>query len=132
MLGICQMVILLFLRISIECIQTNGGVPKGWVFGWEKKNFKDAIPEKVKHPSTWITAGLIVFYLFLLGFLDLVLWIIAGTQFLFTLFTKEPNSHLSTFSIKLRNYIVQIVDFVTYSSQERPFPFNPLPEEDND
>ena len=48
----------------------------------EKKNFKDAIPEKVKHPSTWITAGLIVFYLFLLGFLDLVLWIIAGTQFL--------------------------------------------------
>ena len=54
-----------------------------------------------------------------------------GTQFLFTLFTKEPNSHLSTFSIKLRNYIVQIVDFVTYSSQET-FPFNPLPEEDND
>ena len=46
--------------------------------------------------------------------------------------TNEPNSHLSTFSIKLRNYIVQIVDFVTYSSQERPFPFNPLPEEDND
>ena len=41
----------------------------------EKKNFKDAIPEKVKHPSTWITAGLIVFYLFLLGFLDLVLWL---------------------------------------------------------
>ena len=98
----------------------------------EKKNFKDAIPEKVKHPSTWITAGLIVFYLFLLGFLDLVLWIIAVTQLLFTLFTKEPNSDLSTFSIKLRNYIVQIVDFVTYSSQERPFPFNPLPEEDND
>ena len=52
----------------------------------EKKNFKDVIPEKVKHPSTWITAVLVVFYLFLLGFLDLVLWIIAGTQFLFTLF----------------------------------------------
>ena len=33
----------------------------------EKKNFKDVIPEKVKHPSTWITAGLVVFYLFLLG-----------------------------------------------------------------
>ena len=32
----------------------------------EKKNFKDVIPEKVKHPSTWITAGLVVFYLFLL------------------------------------------------------------------
>ena len=41
----------------------------------EKKNFKDVIPEKVKHPSTWITAVLVVFYLFLLGFLDLVLWI---------------------------------------------------------
>ena len=32
----------------------------------EKKNFKDVIPEKVKHPSTWITAVLVVFYLFLL------------------------------------------------------------------
>tara|TARA_B100001113_G_scaffold323689_1_gene294853 strand:- start:2026 stop:2370 length:345 start_codon:yes stop_codon:yes gene_type:complete len=93
----------------------------------EKKNFKDVIPEKVKHPSTWITAGLVVFYLFLLGFLDLVLWIIAGTQFLFTLFTKEPNLHLSGFSIKLRNYIIQIIDFVTYSTKERPFPFNPFP-----
>ena len=98
----------------------------------ETKNFKDVIPEKVKHPSTWITAGLVVFYLFLLGFLDLVLWVIAGAQFLFTVFTKEPNSHLSNFSIRLRNYIVQIVDFVTYSSQVRPFPFNPFPEEDND
>jgi hypothetical protein len=35
----------------------------------ETKNFKDVIPEKVKHPSTWITAGLVVFYLFLLGIL---------------------------------------------------------------
>ena len=34
----------------------------------EAKNFKDVLPEKVKHPSTWITAGLVVFYLFLLGF----------------------------------------------------------------
>ena len=51
----------------------------------EKKNFKDVIPEKVKHPSTWITAVLVVFYLFLLGFIDLVLWIISGTQFLFCL-----------------------------------------------
>tara|TARA_B100001057_G_scaffold83780_1_gene79606 strand:+ start:131 stop:475 length:345 start_codon:yes stop_codon:yes gene_type:complete len=93
----------------------------------ETKNFKDVIPEKVKHPSTWITAGLVVFYLFLLGFLDLVLWIIAGTQFLFTVFNKEPNLHLSSFSIKLRNYIIQIIDFVTYSSEERPFPFNPFP-----
>ena len=98
----------------------------------KKKNFKDVIPEKVKHLSTWITAALVVLYLFLLGLLDLVLWIIAGTQFLFTLFTKEPNSLLSAFSIKLRNYIIQIVDYVTYSSQERPFPFNPFPEEDND
>ena len=71
----------------------------------EKKNFKDVIPDKVKHPSTWITAILVVFYLFLLGFLDFVLWIIAGTQFLFTLFTKEPNSHLSTFSIKLKDQL---------------------------
>ncbi len=93
----------------------------------EAKNFKDVLPEKVKHPSTWITAGLVVFYLFLLGFLDFVLWIIAGAQFLFTLFSKEPNLHLSVFSIKLRNYIIQIIDFVTYSTKERPFPFNPFP-----
>ena len=84
----------------------------------DTNKLKDVIPEKVKHPSTWITAGLVVLYLFLLGFLDLILWIIAGAQFLFTVFSKEPNLHLSNFSIKLRNYIVQIVDFVTYSSQE--------------
>ena len=98
----------------------------------DTNKLKDVIPEKVKHPSTWITAGLVVLYLFLLGFLDLILWIIAGAQFLFTVFSKEPNLHLSNFSIKLRNYIIQIVDFVTYSSQERPFPFSPLPDKDED
>ena len=98
----------------------------------EITQIKEAFPEKVKHPSTWITAGLVVIYLLLLGFLDILLWIIAGVQFLFTVFTREPNTHLSSFSIKLRNYFVQIIDFVTYSSHERPFPFNPFPNKDKD
>lgn len=98
----------------------------------EITQIKEAFPEKVKHPSTWITAALVVIYLLLLGFLDILLWIIAGVQFLFTVFTREPNAHLSSFSIKLRNYFVQIIDFVTYSSHERPFPFNPFPNKDKD
>ena len=98
----------------------------------ETNTFRDVIPDKVKHPSTWITAGLVILYLFLLGFLDFILWIIAAAQFLFSVFTKEPSDHLSKFSIKLRNYIVQIIDFVTYSSSERPFPFNSLPSEDDE
>ena len=98
----------------------------------ETNTFRDVIPDKVKHSSTWITAGLVILYLFLLGFLDFILWIIAAAQFLFSVFTKEPSAHLSKFSIKLRNYIVQIIDFVTYSSSERPFPFNSLPSEDDE
>ena len=46
----------------------------------------------------------------------------------FTIFTKKPNENLLSFSIKLRNYLSQIIDFVTYSSDLKPFPFSPFPD----
>jgi hypothetical protein len=49
---------------------------------------------------------------------------------LFTLVTRKPNLNLVSFSKKLGTYLSQIISFVTYASEERPFPFNPFPESD--
>ena len=88
----------------------------------------EEVVENTKETSIWLRLILIVIFLFVFTFADIILWFIAGIQFLFTIFTKKPNENLLGFSIKLRNYLSQIIDFVTYSSDLKPFPFSPFPE----
>ena len=56
-----------------------------------------------------------------------VLWIIVLIQFLFVLFTDKRSSNVIKVSQGFRNYMVQILDFITYQSDEKPFPFNDFP-----
>ena len=41
---------------------------------------------------------------------------------------KKPNENLVSFSKKISSYIYQIINFITYSSDERPWPFNAFPD----
>jgi len=88
----------------------------------------EEVVENIKETSIWLRLILVVIFLFVFTFTDIILWFIAGIQFLFTIFTKKPNENLLGFSIKLRNYLSQIIDFVTYSSDLKPFPFSPFPD----
>ena len=88
----------------------------------------EEVVENIKETSIWLRLILVVIFLFVFNFADIILWFIAGIQFLFTIFTKKPNENLLGFSIKLRNYLSQIIDFVTYSSDLKPFPFSPFPD----
>jgi hypothetical protein len=53
--------------------------------------------------------------------------IIAGIQFLFVLASGELNKNLSAFAQSLCSYGYQIMKFLSYSSDERPFPFAQWP-----
>jgi hypothetical protein len=56
-----------------------------------------------------------------------ILWLIVVTQFLFSLFTNSPNENILKLSNGFRNYMVQILDFITYQSDDKPFPFSDFP-----
>lgn len=49
-------------------------------------------------------------------------------QFFFTLITGSNNQNLKQFADTLSQYIYQAVRYVTYCSEEKPFPFAPWPD----
>ena len=87
-----------------------------------------ALTENIKEPSIWVNFFLKVIYLIFLNFIIPFLGFITLLQLLFSLGSKKPNDNLISFSKKISIYIYQIINFMTYSSDERPWPFNAFPD----
>ena len=87
-----------------------------------------ALSENIKEPSIWVNFFLKVIYLIFLNFIIPFFGFITLLQFLFSLGSKKPNDNLISFSKKISIYIYQIINFITYSSDERPWPFNAFPD----
>ena len=87
-----------------------------------------ALTENIKQPSIWVNFFLKVIYLIFLNFIIPFLGFITLLQLLFSLGSKKPNDNLISFSKKISIYIYQIINFITYSSDERPWPFNAFPD----
>jgi hypothetical protein len=58
-----------------------------------------------------------------------VLAIVVIVQFVFALFSGNANESIRGFSKDLARFIQQIVLFLTYNDDKKPFPFNPLYDE---
>lgn len=58
-----------------------------------------------------------------------VLAIVVIVQFVFALFSGSSNESIRSFSKDLAQFIQQIVLFLTYNDDKKPFPFNPLYDE---
>ena len=87
-----------------------------------------ALSENIKEPSIWVNFFLKVFYLIFLNFIIPFLGFVTLLQLLFSLGSKKPNDNLISFSKKISIYVYQIINFITYSSDERPWPFNAFPD----
>ena len=53
--------------------------------------------------------------------------LLALVQGLFLVFTTKPNENLAGFGALLVAYVAQILNFVTFNSESRPFPFSDFP-----
>ncbi|MDA0261551.1 MAG: DUF4389 domain-containing protein [Proteobacteria bacterium] len=91
----------------------------------------DSLPHKTQRPftdrHTW--ERLVYTLLFAIAFnvAEVVLWAIAVVQFLFKLFSGAPNSQLCGFGQSLGTYIYEIILFLTFRSENKPFPFASWP-----
>ena len=70
----------------------------------------------------WMVSFSFVYYLSMT-----VLWLIVFFQFLFVLITDKRSENISHVSLGFRHYMVQILDYLTYHSEEKPFPFSDFP-----
>ncbi len=59
-----------------------------------------------------------------------VLGIVAVIQFVIALLNDAPNTRLVALGRNMGNYLRQIVNFLTFATEEIPFPFSEWPDAD--
>jgi len=87
----------------------------------------EELKENLAKQSKWLRLLWMVAFSFVYYVAIGILWLIVVTQFLFSLFTNSPNENILKLSNGFRNYMVQILDFITYQSDDKPFPFSDFP-----
>jgi hypothetical protein len=87
------------------------------------------IQENITRSSIWLR----LVYMVILGIAfhvaEFVIWVVVVFQFLTSLFTGKPNDRLTRLGRNLAHYIKQVMVFLTFAGEEKPFPFAPWPDE---
>lgn len=87
------------------------------------------LKENLSSGSTWKRGLFILLFAVLYGVAEVVLWAIVLFQFGSHLIIARSNDALLDFSRGLNAYIYQILQFITFRSEEKPYPFNDWPGE---
>ena len=93
----------------------------------EEKIDTDELKENVFNQGKWLRLLWIALFLFIYGWASILLYIIAVLQFLFNLFTDNPNKSLVELAVLFSKWMMQIINFVTYQEKDKPYPFSEFP-----
>lgn len=93
---------------------------------------QDEVKRNLLSLDQWLRMLLMVGYLFVVWVLGMVLLVIMITQTLVVLITGELNANLQRFGAIATAYLYQIVIFLVYGTDDKPFPFAPFPGGDVD
>ena len=82
------------------------------------------IEDNLKSRSTWLRLVFMIAIVLLYGLSRFVVGAVVVLQFLWLLFTGEPNARLTSLGQSLATYTYQIVRYLTLNTETRPFPFD--------
>lgn len=83
----------------------------------------------VKRQSTWIRLLYMILFVVFFNVAELVAGVVVAVQFLSKLFTGKTNEQLGSFGKSLGIYLSEIVWFLTFHSEDMPYPCRPWPTE---
>ena len=87
------------------------------------KDLKKMISAK----ETWLRALYMILFIIIFTVARFIVWIVIAIQFLMTLFTGKLHYKTLDFSSRLNAYIYQMLEFLTYNSETKPYPFSAWP-----
>ena len=82
----------------------------------------------VKARSTWVRGLYMVLFAVIYGVAEFLTGAIVLFQFVMLVLTGRTNEQLRGFGGKLATFMYQIVLFLTFNSEDKPYPFGPWPE----
>ena len=87
------------------------------------------IKENVTRRSIWLRLVFMIVMGVAYSVAEIVTLVVIVFQFLTSLFTGKPNDRLNRFGRNLARYFQQITVYMTFATEEKPFPFAPWPDE---
>ena len=88
----------------------------------------DKILEHLATPASWLRVLFILGFCVILYLAGLVVLALTLAQALFSLITGSDNYNLRRLGAAIAEYIRQLLLYITYNTEQRPFPFAPFPE----
>ncbi|CAA6807146.1 MAG: Possible lipase [uncultured Thiotrichaceae bacterium] len=84
----------------------------------------EATKVAITNSNTWMRIVYMVLFGFVYSIAEVVMIAIAVVQVLFKLSTGEVNQNLLALGKQVVKYIYNIMQFLTFSTDEKPFPFS--------
>ena len=84
--------------------------------------------ENVKDENTWVRLAFIILFALALQITGVILTLTVIVQFLTQLLTGRPSEHVSAFGQNLASFVFQTIRFLTFASDDMPWPFSPWPD----
>lgn len=88
----------------------------------------DDIVENLKQPAQWFRIAFMIALAVALYLAGMILTLLIVAQALFGLLTGADNRNLRELGASLTLYVRQVLDYLTYNSEFKPFPFAPFPD----
>lgn len=84
----------------------------------------EALKRNIKAGSTWLRLFFMIVVAFLYGISRVVVGAVVVLQFFWVLFTGSRNENLLQLGQSLATYTYQVISYLTFVSEERPFPID--------
>lgn len=82
---------------------------------------------KPSRRETWIRALYVILFAVIYSVAEIVIVAVVVVQFGFVLISGDRNQKLLDFGAGLSKFIYQILQYVTFNSEDKPFPFSDWP-----
>jgi len=84
----------------------------------------DGLVENVQSGSTWMRLFFMIVVVFLYSISRIVVGAVVVVQFFWVLFTGNTNANLLDLGQSLATYTYQIIGYLTFTTEVRPFPID--------
>jgi hypothetical protein len=89
---------------------------------------ENEIRQNLRNRTTWWRALYMLLFTIIYGIAEIVVAAVVLFQLLSVLFTGSTNERLLNLGQNLSTYVYQILLFLTFNSDERPYPFGDWPD----
>ena len=87
----------------------------------------DELKQNIKEPKTWLRGLYMLLFLVFYSVAKVITFAVIAFQFILTLLTGKTNDRLVKLGQSLCTYLYQILTFLTFNSNEHPYPFGAWP-----